>query len=400
MILNWLRLWRFFTGYVWFSGEGGFPERLLTEAARLHIPLSDSRRQGETFFAGCPARDYRRLRPLARRACIRLKIRHKSGLYFRLFPYRKRVGMPVGLALAVTLLILLSGRVWVVTTEGNTTIPDSDILSAMEALGVYPGCRLSALDMEYLRTEALTRLPQVSYLSVNPTGCVARVAVTERDPTPSIQDFKRNLSNMVAARDGRILSVEVYSGQAAVVAGQGVTKGMLLISGAVESASGNTVFRRSAGRVIAETTREISITVPFQEEKRLPAGDPIFRPLFRFLKWDIPLYGSGALSGNYLVTEYRHLPHNGSFSLPIGLISRYYTPEAITPVSHSPDKAATLAGERLKEQKDRLIADGVTFLQEKDRKTEKTDTGITLTVTYLCKEDIAREIPLLVTKNS
>lgn len=400
MTLNWLRLWRFLTGYVWFSGEGGFPERLLTEAAKSNLPLSDSRREGESFFAGCPARDYRRLRPLARRACMRLKIRHKSGLYFRLFPYRKRVGVPVGLTLAVTLLVLLSGRVWVVTAEGNTTIPDSEILSAMEALGVYPGCRLSSLDMEWLRTEALTRLPQVSYLSVNPTGCVARVAVTERGQTPSIQDFKQNFSNMVAARDGRILSVEVYSGQAAVIAGQGVTKGMLLIGGAVESASGNTVFRRSAGRVIAETTREISITVPFREQKQLPAGDPILRPVFRFLKWDVPLFGHGTLSGDYLVTEYRHLPHNGSFSLPIGLISRYYTPHKMTVLSHSPEAAAALADQRLKEQKDALSSGGVTFLSEQHKTVQKTDRGITLTVTYLCKEDIAREIPLSVTENS
>ncbi len=396
----WLRLWRFLVGYVWFSAEGGFPERLLSDAAVAGIPLSDSRRRGELLIACCPARDYRRLRPLARRACMRMRIQRKSGLYFRLFPYRKRAGIPVGMALAAALLILLSQRVWIVTTEGNVTIDEQEILAAMETLGVYPGCRINAIDMEWLRAQSLSRLPALSYLSVNPTGCVARIAVTERDPTPSIQDFTQNYSNLVAARDGRILQMEVYSGQAAAVAGQGVTEGMLLVSGAVESASGNTVFRRAAGRVIAETTRALTVSVPLEEDPMLPAGKPHLRPVFRFLKWDIPLFGSGELAGDFAVAEYRHLPQNGELTLPIGLVNRYYTPLAPTRIRRTPDEAAVLAEQRLQQQKEALAGTGVALLGELERRVEKNDTAFTVTVICRCEEDIAQEVPLLVAENS
>lgn len=394
--MAWLRIWRWLVGYVWFSGEGGFPERLISDAAAAGISLSDSRRRQETLIACCPARDYRRLRPLARRACMRLRVRRKSGLYFRLFPYRKRIGLPVGLLLATLLLFTLSQRIWIVQAEGNTAVSDGDILSAMETLGVYPGCRIRSLDMEWLRVQALTALPQLSYISVNPSGCVARIAVTERDPTPSIQDFTRNYSNLVAARDGRILSIEVYSGQTAVTVGQGVTGGMLLVGGAVESASGNTVFRRSAGRILAETTRTLTVTVPLEETLLLPDGQTVFRPMCRFLAWDIPLFGSSALTDSYAVTEYQHLPKNGELTLPIGFIHRYYAHLSPTHVLRTADEASLLAEERLQQQKEALSLTGVTLLGESERRVEKTDAALTVTVVCRCEEDIAREVPLAV----
>ena len=81
----WLRFLRFFYGYVQFTSEGGFPERFLSEAADNGLQITDTRRQGERFLASCPAAQYRLLRPIAKRACMRLKITRKRGMYFRLF---------------------------------------------------------------------------------------------------------------------------------------------------------------------------------------------------------------------------------------------------------------------------------------------------------------------------
>lgn len=54
-------------------------------------------------------------------------------------------------------------------------------------------------------------------------------------------------SNIKAARDGRVLKIEVTGGQAMVQAGDAVTRDTLLISGVVESKTGP-LLRRSSGR--------------------------------------------------------------------------------------------------------------------------------------------------------
>lgn len=392
-----LGLLRFLKGYVWFTGEGGFPEKLLTDAAALGLTVTDTHRQGETLYAACPAGEYRRLRPLAKRACIRLRIRRKRGLYFRLFPYRKRAGLPVGLVLAAVLLYVLAGRIWVVQVEADTAVNEAAVLAAVQAQGVYPGCRIDDVDMQSLKLKALSDLEEMVFISVNPSGCVARVAVNKRAPAPSIQNFHDNFSNLVAGTDGRILSTEIYSGQAAVQAGDGVTAGTLLVSGTVESAAGNLYLRRASGKVIAETSHTLSVTVPFTEQIQQSTAETVYRPYFRFLCWDIPLFGTCSLDGSYTVTAYYRLPKTQGLTLPIGLIDRRFTRVEQTTVQYTEAQAQALAAQRLEEQLAVLIASGVTVREETDRQETAAADGITLTVTLRCEEDIAKEIPLEIT---
>lgn len=390
----WMKLPRFFSGYVRFTAEGGFPERFLSDAAAIGLQITDTVRQGETFSAACPAGQYRRLRPLARHAALRLRLTEKHGVYFRLFPYRKRIGLPIGLLLGAILLYLLSGRIWVVTVDAAVPVNEAEILAAVAEQGVYVGGKIDAVDMQALRIEALSRLENFVYVSVNPSGCVARVTVTDRAPTPSVQDFHKNYSNLVAARDGRIVKTEVYSGQSKVQVGDGVSEGMLLVSGTVESGAGNLHLRRSAGRILAETTHTVSVSIPFEQTQLFPAGDPVFRPYLRFLCWDIPLFAATPLSGRYAAASTPRLPQNGEFSLPVGLIDTRFVPLKETVVTYTKEQAAALAALQLQREIAALTDSGVAVKTEQARAVTATDTAYTVSVTLLCEENIAREIPL------
>ncbi len=394
-----MRVLDFIRGCVWFQGEGGFPEKLLSEAAIRGLSVTDARKQGETLFAACPAGQYKQLRPLAKRACMRLRIYRKRGLYFRLFPYRKRAGLPIGLLLSAVLLYVLSGRIWIVQVEADAPVEQAAILAAVEAQGVYPGCRIDDIDMRLLRLHALSDLEDMVYVSVNPSGCVARVTVNKREPKPSIQDFHANFSNLVADMDGRILSTEIYSGQAAVAVGDGVTAGTLLVSGTVESAAGNLYLRKASGKIIAETTRTLSVTVPLRETVTATDDKVIFRPYFRFLRWDIPLYSAIPLDGDYQVTAHYRLPETRGLTLPIGLIDRRFTRLKEMVVQHTAAEATALAEQRLKEQLTALADAGVAVTAQLDSRTAATADGVTLTATLRCEEDIAKEVPLSITES-
>lgn len=390
----------FFKGYVRFYGEGGFPERFLTESSARGLHVTDTKRQGETFFATIPAAEYARLRPLAKRACIRLRIYRKYGLYFRLFPYRKRVGVPVGLLLGAVLLYILSGRIWIVQVDTTAAVDTAAILQAVEKQGVYVGCRIKDVDMQSLRLHALSDLEEMVYVSVNPSGCVARVTVNKRDPAPDIMDFHDNFSNLVAARDGTILSTDVHSGQAAVKVGEGVSAGTLLVSGTVESAAGNLYLHRASGKIIAKTSRTLSAFVPFSEQQLQPTSTVVDRVCFRFLKWDMPLFSAVALPDTYRVEKTAHLLKTDTLTLPIGWLHERYTRLQSTTVTRSEAEAKTLAAQQLEQQLQDLAIAGVEVIETLQTTEQITKDGITITHTLQCVEDIAKEVPLQFADNS
>lgn len=391
----WQRLLRWCKGYVRFRGEGGFPETFLSLAAANGLEVTDTKLQGETLYGWCPANQYKALRSPAKTACMRLRIHKKVGLYFRVFPYRRRWGLPVGMVVGGLLISLLSGRIWVVQVEKeNIAVSDTVILQAAAELGVYPGCSLDNVNMEELRLQAFQKLPDAVYVSVNPSGCVARVVVNGKDPTPSIQDFHHNFSNLVASMDGKILNTEIYSGQTVVQPGEGVTKGQLLVSGATHSDRGNTYLRRSFGKVTAETFHTLSATVNFQETTLLPHGKTVMQPFFRFLKWNIPLFDNSPLPVPYRTDVFYRLMGTDAITLPLGFVVHRVTPLAHTKISFTPEQADFEAEKRIAEEKERLTRQGVVIMEETERKIERTENGVTILVTCRCEQDIAREIPL------
>ena len=80
-------------GYVLFTGHGGFPERFLNLCVKYHIPLWDLQSHGESFSGKTSARAYKRIRPVAYRSGVRVRIAEKHGLPFFSARNKKRVGL-------------------------------------------------------------------------------------------------------------------------------------------------------------------------------------------------------------------------------------------------------------------------------------------------------------------
>ena len=382
--MRWIRFCR---GWVAFEAEGGLPERMLNLVRDRPIELWRLRRSETGLRACCYVRDYRRLRPAARRTGMRLRHTEKHGLPFWLHRYRARLGLPVGMLLAGLLLWLLSGRIWMVTVTGASAPLDRKLCDTLAPLGVAVGAPRSALQPAELQLRALRELPEITWLSVNMKGCVAEICVTERkvgEPEPQTV----RASNLVAARDGVIVRTEVLSGQGTVRVGEGVTAGTLLVSGVVETKVG-TLLRRAEGTVWADTERTLSAQVPLERTRLLPTGERVTQTELRFFGLRIPL--SAALPGDArdrLVEEEFPL-RAGEAVLPCGLLRRTYYRMAETPVSLTPAEAETLARRLLAEREEAELA-GVTVRTRTECMAEENG-AVTLTVRYACTENIAVE---------
>ena len=384
------RVLRWFTGWVRVEVEGGYPERLLNGAVAASIPLWHLRRREELLRFSCPAGMYRRLRPLARRAGVRMRVRHKHGLPFWRHRYRHRKGLLVGLCAYVVILALLAPRIWVIEVVGNEITPTEAVLATAQRWGVRMGARVSRLDVKGLQFGGPDALTTVAWMTVNPNGCVARIEVTEREPTPEVIDLTTP-TDLVAVRDGKIIKTEVKNGQLKVKVGEAVAAGTVLVTGQPDEETGRKGCR-AYGQIWAETRRRITITVPLTEMRSVPVGEAVCRPAITFFGWKIPLYSNKPLQVDHQQKTTRHPLKIGGVELPLGYTCQWWQPITAQPFTRSEEQAAQEAEQQLiQEEQTLFLPDSYEKLTQSGRVKEGQ---YVLTATYLCRENIAVEVPI------
>ncbi len=328
-----VKLIRSMLGYVIFTGTGGFPERFINLCVKFHVPLWDLQNHGGSFQGKTTIRGYKNIRPVAHRSGVRLRILEKRGLPFLTAKNKKRVGLAVGLSVAVLLVAVLSSRIWTVEVEGNVDIPEERILAAAEELGVSMGARRRKLHVQEIADGLLHEVDGLSWAAVNIDASKAVIEVRESVPSPEILDTQTP-ANIIAAEDGILTRVEVYSGTAALPVGSAVLKGDLLIAGVVQNSDSSETLKGAQGNVYAKVERNLLFACPETPFLRCSAAEE--RSVLYFLGLQIPL-GRRTGASPYTVKTYLS---NGSTALPVGIFrerSESYTAEYT--LEDSADKA-------------------------------------------------------------
>lgn len=384
------RILRWICGWVRVEAEGGYPERLLNQLSTRQISPWGVRVRGESIRFSCFARDYRSLRPMARKACVRMRMRRKHGLPFWCHRYRHRRGLLVGLALYALVLAWLAPRIWVIEVAGNQVTSGDAILAVARQHGVVLGARVDEVDIRGMQMHAPKEMATLSFVSVNPSHCVVRIEVAEREQAPAPLDVSQP-SDLVALRDGRILRMEVYGGQKLVIEGEAVTAGTRLVTGRVQTEMGEKIYR-SYGEVWAETHRQITVTIPLTYERVDYTGEVICRPSITFFGWQIPLYSKLPLQQRIQQYQALHFLKIGKTTLPMGVTNTYLMPVEFSVATRTEEEARVLAEEQLRQKEEALFLPD--SYEEQSRVGRVEDGAYVLQVNYLCRENIAVEVPL------
>ncbi len=344
------RIYHWLSGYVEFlvKGDGA---RLFTMAAKRGLLLWGFRREGGAAGARIRPGEYRRLRPLCRRCGAVCRVGKMRGLPFQLARLWARKGLIIGAVLGAALYWHMSGFVWGVSVSGTEKLPPNQVLDAARDSGVYVGAR-----REYLRAgnpegRIQTLLPRLSWVSVNTDGCFADVAVKEGVAKPE-REQTGELSNIVAARAGRIVKLEAHEGRPEVEPGETVFEGQLLIAGLYQERLDPWAppppepYERTGaarGSVTAETYREFTVQVGGTKtlERETGRGSELW---LRAFGAEIPLGLFGKPQGPVRSWEEAWQWEVLGVKLPLGLRRQttVYLEEQERPLSEEEQKAAAL----------------------------------------------------------
>jgi similar to stage IV sporulation protein len=291
----------------------------------------------------------------------------------------------IGLILLLFFMTLwLPSRVFFISVEGTTTVPEQRIVEEINQAGIRFMSSRRAIRSESVKNDLLENLPQLQWVGINTYGCRAIIKVRERSQI-AIQQETHQISSIVAARDGVVRNILVERGTAQCQVGQVVRKGQLLVSGYTDCG----IYlqgTRAKAEIFADTVRKVSINLPCEYTVRSDCTDVQKKYSVIIGKNRINLYKGSGISGVTCakIYEEKYITLPGGFVLPLGIgvekIYDYQTESQI--ISYDQQVLSEIASSYMKReiQSGRIISSDVLF--------ECNETNCSLTEIFYCYEMI------------
>ena len=366
------------------------PERTLDALMQEQIPLSHVSQKNElTYELNIRRTDYTKVSQILQRRGDHTEILRRTGIYWVIVSLMQRPILLTAIFLMILASCILPARILFITVEGNTALPDQLILSAAENCGIHFAASRKSVRSEKMKNALLSAVPQLQWAGINTSGCTAVISVRERTKEEPDTD-KNHFSNLVAERDGYVLSTTVTSGTPLVHPGDSVSKGQLLISGYTDCGLSIRASRAS-GEIIAQTYRKIQTVMPAHYDFPEMNSDVFYNLSLILGKKRINLWKDSRISdiscGRMYEEYFVSLP--GGFRLPFAFCVDQYDSYKIQKSMISENNAQfqlqvfsddylrreMVAGQILQKQHQLSVSDGLYMLESE----------------YLCTEMIGRE---------
>lgn len=306
---------------------------------------------------------------------------------------RRRFGIIIGLALVIAASLYFSGVVVTIDIQGNESVSDTAILSALEEMDIRRGTPFGQINYVSCENRLRLMVDGVSWAGMHRTGHRLVVEVTEVVEKPEML-HERIPCNLVAAREAEIVYTSVLDGQLMHKVGDYVMQGDMLVSGVTSDETGHTTLHHAMGSIMGIYRDEAVFSGESEKERLVPTGRTDTRRWLKLFSLDIPL--SPGKNGYELKDEEVVIKPMRVFriTLPISTERHSYTEldRAVTVLTREELEAELMEKVYLYEKN--FLSD-CEILGREVGQTEKDGT-LTLTVRYRLKGDICSQKEILV----
>ena len=359
----------------------------------------EDKKQGKTVCFEISPRNFKRLKPIARKTDVRLRITEKHGFPFWLILGRRRSLWAGGLAAFFLLIYLSSFYVWDISFDGNHRFTDEMLLHFMDTIPVQCGMRKKEISCGDLEKQIRNAFPEIGWVSAELTGTRLTVHVRENGILKA-ETGSDVPCELTAGSDGTVTKIIVRNGIVRVKAGDEVKTGDVLVSGKLPIYDDSetlvkTNLVHADAEVYAETTRTVAWKIPVAEEIRAGTGKKRMGVFFKFLDTEFCFLMPDLKkeSSWELFMEESQLRFSKNFYLPVYggiLAAREYIPyEKVLTKSEVSDSADRYLNEYMQN----LTEKGIQILGS-DVKIERSESHWKIHGTLTVVEDIAKESPI------
>ncbi len=234
-----------FKKYIKLSFFGQSPERFLNLCKQKQIVIWGLESDTQQYTCYMDAKEFHKIKPLARKAKVKIKILEKHGIPFILFRYRKRKLFLIGIMIALWIIFFLSRFIWNIEIIGNQSISEDVIYDYLKEKKIYHGMLKAKLDCEEICKEIRLDFYEIIWVSAALDGTSLIIEVREGKDMSISQENSEEQTDMIASFDGTVTSIVTRKGVPKVKIGDVVKAGDVLVSGVIE-------IKNDAGETVRE----------------------------------------------------------------------------------------------------------------------------------------------------
>ncbi|MDL2206676.1 sporulation protein YqfD [Eubacteriales bacterium OttesenSCG-928-N13] len=287
-----------------------FLQRALAEGAELRNVSRTSDREAMFFVT---EQDSQKLLKLAERYQLDVAIVGRTGRSRAWHMLRERLSLPIALALAMAFMSLALSRLWLIDLPDDGAQVFAQELSQM---GIRPGTPLARLDTREIERALYAVGGDYAFVGARLNGVRLQIQSVRELPEPDLYEID-GARDLVAARDGVVVTLNAFTGEAAVKSGDTVRRGQLLIRGEERVTDDLTHGVCALGEAVARVwvTGQASASIGYEEH--IPTGRTSLESELRLMEYSLPL-----LTGTRFDQELEQvekLPVGGLF-LPLQIV--------------------------------------------------------------------------------
>lgn len=250
-------------------------ERFMNTMQKSGVPLVSVRRADHrTLVCECYSSDLTAIRQIAEEKGWRLTGAQPLRFSAFLASLRARPGIPIGLLLSLIMVVALLQFVWRIEIH-NAGAYRADIAAFLAQEGIGAATAKHSVDADALERKLTRRYPAIAWFHVYVYNITLVVDVAQGVPMPGLPSA--GPGDVVAARDGIVQSVQVFSGTAQVRTGDIVRKGQVLISGVERARDEQLTPVQARGVVMARCWRSHTVQMPLLDIQSEETGRELTR---------------------------------------------------------------------------------------------------------------------------
>lgn len=270
------KFFKFLQGYVIIEICGKGAGKFINICLRRGIDVWNTLPRENGIKLCMSAADFLRIREIASKSRVRVKIVEKHGLNRTIHLYRNRYMFAAGLAACIVFFLVSSQFIWLVEINGVETSDINSIRATLDELGIKSGAPKRSLPEGYdIKSAVINGTDGIAWAWVYIEGAKARVEIYEQTLPPNVVD-RNEPCDIVAASNGVIKHVVVKNGEKVIRDGDAVAAGDKLVSGRVavykENQPEKYMYVHSIAQVQAYTTHKKSGDYKLHYESRIPTG--------------------------------------------------------------------------------------------------------------------------------
>lgn len=267
------RAYQFLKGYYTVCAVGNHVEKCLNLALANRIYLWNVQRKSKGEISFCVSlRGFQMIEEYAKKTDTSLSVVSREGLPFLWKSTKKRSAFFISALVCFGIILVSSSFIWTVEIEGESPVEKSRLKEALSSYGLGVGSFRRTVDFTRISNQLISDFDEILWANVELNGTKLTVTVIPRTKAPKVIP-KEIPTNIVAKKDGYILSVTAENGEAMIKPGDTVVKDQILISGLIPSPTVGSRYLHAIGEITARTWEEKSVEQKLYRYDKLPTGN-------------------------------------------------------------------------------------------------------------------------------